>query len=366
MSARILVVDDSLTIRRALEMILEPAGYDLRLAASGKEALEIAHAFDPELILLDYVLPDMRGPDVCAALEEIPRTQATPVVLVSAKGTSIRKAYEDARNVVSYITKPFKPQVILSVVAHALAENRRVPEATELVAPCPTAAPPRGGLQSVEIGFRHLLSSLEAAASFASRRDMEADSVTIDGLLDRAATTIEALRDHQGKRRRGTHLNARGEIVDPGAQFFAAHAELCQASLLLARRRGAELEIPITPSRLLVSTSDPDTAQRLLSEMPASEKAHWILLDQHFALLPHLAALLRPEMIVLEGPPDENRSEALKRVSADTRICSLDAAENHDTLDEDRSAPEPLDTLPVDMGTTLSSRENSLTEVVEL
>jgi CheY-like chemotaxis protein len=366
MSARILVVDDSLTIRRALEMILEPAGYDLRLAESGKEALEIAHAFDPELILLDYVLPDMRGPDVCAALEEIPRTQTTPVVLVSAKGTSIRKAYEDARNVVSYITKPFKPQVILSVVAHALAENRRAPETKDLAPPRATAAPPRGGLQSVESGFRNLLSSLEDAASLASRRDLDADSATIDRLLDQAAAAVEALRAERGERRWGTHLNTHGEIVDPGAEFFAAHAELCQASLLLARRRGAELEIPVTPSRLLVSTSAPDTAQRLLREIPAGEKNRWILLDQHFALLPHLAALLRPEMIVLEGPPDESRSEALKRVSADTRICCLDADENRDALDAERPAPESLDTLPVDLGASVSAQENPRIEVVEL
>ena len=126
------------------------------------------------------------------------------------------------------------------------------------------------------------------------------------------------------------------------------------------------MEIPVTPSRLLVSTSAPDTAQRLLREIPAGEKNRWILLDQHFALLPHLAALLRPEMIVLEGPPDESRSEALKRVSADTRICCLDADENRDALDAERPAPESLDTLPVDLGASVSAQENPRIEVVEL
>ena len=66
-SARILVVDDSLTIRRALELILKPLGYELDFAADGAQALERATAFTPNLILLDYVLPDMRAPDVCAA-----------------------------------------------------------------------------------------------------------------------------------------------------------------------------------------------------------------------------------------------------------------------------------------------------------
>ncbi|MBY0274500.1 response regulator, partial [Candidatus Binatia bacterium] len=122
--SRILVVDDSLTIRRALELILKPLGYELDFAADGAQALERATAFVPDLILLDYVLPDMRAPDVCAALAATPSTAFTPIILVSAKGASIRQAYQDASNVVSYITKPFKPQVVASVVQNALARAR--------------------------------------------------------------------------------------------------------------------------------------------------------------------------------------------------------------------------------------------------
>jgi len=121
---RILIVDDSLTIRRALELILKPIGYELDFAADGAQALERATAFTPHLILLDYVLPDMRAPDVCAALAATPSTAFTPIILVSAKGASIRQAYQDAQNVVSYITKPFKPQVVASVVQNALARAR--------------------------------------------------------------------------------------------------------------------------------------------------------------------------------------------------------------------------------------------------
>lgn len=76
--ARVLVVDDSLTIRRALEFILKPQGYELAFAADGREALARAAEFDPDLILLDYVLPDMRGPDVCEALIANPVTASTP------------------------------------------------------------------------------------------------------------------------------------------------------------------------------------------------------------------------------------------------------------------------------------------------
>ena len=121
--ARILGVDDSLTIRKALEIVLKPAGYDLDLAADGAEAVAKAKTFKPAVILLDFILPDMRGTEVCRLLAEDPETAQIPIVLISAKGAEIRQAYRDAGNVVSYIAKPFKPQVVTGIVAEVLAKN---------------------------------------------------------------------------------------------------------------------------------------------------------------------------------------------------------------------------------------------------
>jgi len=119
---RILGVDDSLTIRRALEIVLKPAGYELELAADGAAAIDMAKAMNPALILLDFILPDMRGTDVCRRLAADPDTAHIPIVLISAKGAEIRQAYRDIGNVVTYITKPFKPQDVTSTVAAVLAE----------------------------------------------------------------------------------------------------------------------------------------------------------------------------------------------------------------------------------------------------
>lgn len=119
---RVLGVDDSLTIRKALEIVLKPAGYDLELAVDGADALAKAKSFKPDVILLDFILPDMRGSEVCQHLALDPETAHIPVILVSAKGAEIRQAYRDARNVVSYIAKPFKPQVVTGIVAEVLAK----------------------------------------------------------------------------------------------------------------------------------------------------------------------------------------------------------------------------------------------------
>jgi len=104
---RVLGVDDSLTIRKALELVLKPAGYMLELAATGAEALEKARGFQPAAILLDFILPDMRGSEVCRRLAADPETAHIPVVLISAKGAEIQQAYQDASNVAAYVVKPF-------------------------------------------------------------------------------------------------------------------------------------------------------------------------------------------------------------------------------------------------------------------
>ncbi len=145
---RILGVDDSLTIRKALEIVLKPAGYDLELAADGAEALAKAKALQPALILLDFILPDLRGTDVCRQLAADPETAHIPVVLISAKGAEIEQAYRDISNVVSYLAKPFKPPVLTAVVAELLA-RAATGELAKLTLPAqetqvPSTLPPQG------------------------------------------------------------------------------------------------------------------------------------------------------------------------------------------------------------------------------
>lgn len=140
--ARILGVDDSLTIRKALELVLKPAGYTLELAASGAEAVDKAKGFKPEIVLLDFILPDMRGTEVCKRLASDPETAGIPIVLVSAKGAEIRQAYQDVGNVVNYITKPFTPDDVTTVVADVLARLRDGTLAVPAAAEAPVAPPP--------------------------------------------------------------------------------------------------------------------------------------------------------------------------------------------------------------------------------
>jgi CheY-like chemotaxis protein len=120
-SPRLLAVDDSPTIRKAFELILGPAGYAVEFAATGAEGLAKARALQPTIVLLDFILPDLRGSEVARELLQDTRTAHIPVILISSKGAEIRQAYRDIANVVAFITKPFTPDQVLNAISDVLA-----------------------------------------------------------------------------------------------------------------------------------------------------------------------------------------------------------------------------------------------------
>jgi DNA-binding response OmpR family regulator len=136
----VLIVDDSLTIRKLLEMTLTRAGIPCECAALGREGLALAKRLRPRLILLDYVLPDVRGSEICTELARDPLTADVPVVVMSGKGDDIRPLFKAERTVVDFVAKPFSPAEILHVIERAV--RSRTPAAT-----APTTAPATTALQ---------------------------------------------------------------------------------------------------------------------------------------------------------------------------------------------------------------------------
>jgi len=116
---KMLAVDDNPDNTAIVEELFHE-DYDLRTAATGEEALEIALDFQPDLILLDIMLPDMDGYEVCRRLREYPSLSHTKVIMVTVKGALKDKVtgYEVGAN--DYITKPFDEETILESVAFFL------------------------------------------------------------------------------------------------------------------------------------------------------------------------------------------------------------------------------------------------------
>jgi DNA-binding response OmpR family regulator len=126
---RILVVDDEDMIRRAVRITCETEGYTVAEANSGDSALVQLAAFSPDIVLLDLVLPDKTGFEVC---REIRRTSRVPILILSAKSDEIDVVVGLEIGADDYILKPFRPRELLARIASHL---RKASEAREEAAP---------------------------------------------------------------------------------------------------------------------------------------------------------------------------------------------------------------------------------------
>jgi CheY-like chemotaxis protein len=112
--ADILIVDDTPANLRLLFQLLSAHNYRVRAAISGKQALEAAHATTPDLILLDIMMPEMSGYEVCQHLKADEQTQNVPVIFLSALSDTRNKISAFAAGGVDYITKPFQAEEVLA------------------------------------------------------------------------------------------------------------------------------------------------------------------------------------------------------------------------------------------------------------
>ena len=122
--ARILIVDDSSDVRLALATILEDAGHDIVEAEDGDQVFDLAIAENPDLVLLDVMMPRVNGFDALATLKADTRTNPIPVIMVTAKGRPEDMAMARSLGAVEYITKPWADGDVELRVDWALAVDR--------------------------------------------------------------------------------------------------------------------------------------------------------------------------------------------------------------------------------------------------
>ncbi len=122
--ARILVVDDSVTILEMIKALLVSDGYDVLTASDGAEALEVARAESPDLILLDVMLPKLDGYRVCRLLKFDQKYRSIPIIMLTAKTEEQSMATGIRTGADQYLTKPVEPERLLAAVASELARAR--------------------------------------------------------------------------------------------------------------------------------------------------------------------------------------------------------------------------------------------------
>ena len=221
---RILVVDDEPQFLRALQTNLRGAGYDVATATTAEEALAAAGLRPPEAIILDLLLPDGRGTDVCRELREWTKA---PIILVSAVGEEAEKVAALDAGADDYVTKPF-------AIGELLARLRAVLRRVE-----PAAAP------MLEIGELVV--------------DREKHAVTMAGepvhLTPHEFKLLRLLATHEGKLL--THTTILREVWGPAYQRESSYIHVYVSQL----RRKLEPD----PSRPRYILTEPGVGYRLIN-----------------------------------------------------------------------------------------------------
>ena len=125
MRDRVLIVEDEKDVREMLRLNLKMGGFDVLEAQNGAEGLAIAKAELPSVVILDLMMPEMSGMEVCRALRRNPATSRIPILMLTAKSTEGDKVAGLEVGADDYVTKPFSPRELLLRVR---AVARRQPD----------------------------------------------------------------------------------------------------------------------------------------------------------------------------------------------------------------------------------------------
>jgi DNA-binding response OmpR family regulator len=120
MAKKVLIADDEPNIVTSLEFLMQHNGYQVRIARNGDEALQLLGAFEPDLVLLDIMMPNRSGFEVCAKIRGNPQWQHIKIIMLTAKGRDIEIDKGLALGANAYITKPFSTKELLAKVRELL------------------------------------------------------------------------------------------------------------------------------------------------------------------------------------------------------------------------------------------------------
>lgn len=129
MSAKILVVEDEAAIQELIALNLENTGYSVLRADNAEEAMVIIKTILPDLVLLDWMLPNMSGIELAAILRREARTKTVPVIMLTARVEENDKIKGLEVGADDYITKPFSPRELMARIKAVL--RRRAPELSD-------------------------------------------------------------------------------------------------------------------------------------------------------------------------------------------------------------------------------------------
>ena len=123
MAKKLLIVDDEPNIVAALEYLLQRSGYEVRSAPNGEEALRQVESFGPDLVLLDVMMPQRSGYDVCQRIRERPEWNRIRILMLSARGRDAEVNKGLSLGADLYITKPFSNAELVARIGELLGDK---------------------------------------------------------------------------------------------------------------------------------------------------------------------------------------------------------------------------------------------------
>ena len=123
MAKKVLIVDDEPNIVASLEFLLRQSGYEVHVAADGAAALRQVQAVAPDLVLLDVMMPEENGYDVCQRIRAHPEWRNIRIVMLSAKGREAEMTKGLSLGADAYVTKPFSNAELVARIGELLQEG---------------------------------------------------------------------------------------------------------------------------------------------------------------------------------------------------------------------------------------------------
>lgn len=121
----ILVADDETHILHVVSLKLRNAGFHVLTARDGQEALEMAQADRPDLIITDYHMPQLSGLELCQRLKQDPTTAGIPAIMLTARGYHLEPSDTEQSGILRMLSKPFSPRQLLTTVNEVLEAHPR-------------------------------------------------------------------------------------------------------------------------------------------------------------------------------------------------------------------------------------------------
>ncbi len=215
MKPRILVVEDEPDVVELLEFNLRGAGFEVVSAGDGAEALQKVRAHTPALVILDLMLPEVSGLEVCKLLRRHPATAAIPIIMLTAKAAEIDRVLGLELGADDYVTKPFSPRELVLRVKALLRrglpaeKNEEVLRLGDLVIDLPRHSVIARGerVELTAIEFKLLATLAQRRGRVQSREQLLQDVWEYDHLIDTRTVDTHMRRRREKLGRAARHLD---------------------------------------------------------------------------------------------------------------------------------------------------------------